>query len=868
MSTDQKKPLIRPLENGPLEVENLELFTNSRNEEITTESPMQLCRCGNSRTKPYCDNSHEATGFTDAKCDDRVPDRKDHYRGRRITIHDNRGICSHAGYCTSLLPLVFKGGEPWIDPEAAEAERIIEVIEKCPSGALSYTVEGGSEVKDHPGKAEIHIDRNGPYRIKGGIAVENTDLGDDASDEHYTLCRCGESCNKPRCDGSHWYADFKDDEGLTISAANRRRENPEARWIRAAGRDDFAATEKLVVQLAGRTVILSRIDGVYGAVEGVCPHQRGPLSEGTLVEGRIHCPWHGHRFDRISGKSLDGDADTASFPVEEREDGIYVEVAAAARSEWTVSHVMTETMVNWGIDTVFGMVGHSNLGLAEAIRIQAERGALRYFGIRHEGAAAFAASGYAKASGKPAACLSIAGPGATNLLTGLWDAKVDRVPVLALTGQVQTQFFGPGAFQEIDLPDAFHGVADFSQTVLPGSRHAELMSLALKHAILNRDVAHLIFPDEVQTIDAAAEAPDYPDGRLTPRTIAPPEEALAEAGYRIGRARKPVVIVGYGARDAMGDILSFAEKLNAPILTTFKAKGQISDYHPLGAGVLGRSGTPVASTLMNGADLLIVFGASFSQHTGIDTDKAVVQVDFDPMALGKFHAVSTPVLGECATSARLLTGLIPSGRRREGTVEEVVALWKSWTDEKAVRAARDRGRGLSSALIFDRLSDAVDTRALMAVDVGNNTYSYGRYFRAREQRTIMSGYLGSIGFAFPAAMGAWAARTGRPVVSISGDGGFGQYMNEFTTAVKYQMDITHILLNNSELGKISKEQRGGGWDVWQTGLTNPTFAAYAENCGGLGIRVEKIEELDDALKTVLAHRGPSLLEIVSDPELI
>ncbi|MDF1568550.1 MAG: thiamine pyrophosphate-binding protein [Spirochaetaceae bacterium] len=868
MKGEKPIPLIRPLENGPLEVEHLENFTNSRNEAIQTESPMQLCRCGHSRTKPFCDNSHEAAGFTSEKCNERIPDVKEHYRGRRITIHDNRGICSHAGFCTSLLPLVFKGGEPWIDPDAADMQTIIDVIEKCPSGALSYSIESENEIKDHPGDAEIHIDRNGAYQVRGGIEIENTDLGDDASDEHYTLCRCGESCNKPRCDGSHWYADFRDDEGLTISAANRKRENPEPQWIRAAAREDFAGSDKLVIRISGRTVVLTVSGGIYGAIEGVCPHQRGPLSEGTLAEGHIHCPWHGHRFDRISGKSLDGDADTASFPVEERKDGIYVQIASPSRSEWTISHVMVETMVNWGVDTVFGMVGHSNLGVAEAIRLQENLGALRYIGIRHEGAAAFAASGYAKASGRPAACLSIAGPGATNLLTGLWDAKVDRVPVLALTGQVQTQFFGPGAFQEIDLPDAFHGVADFSQTVLPGSRHAELMSLALKHAILNRDVAHLIFPDEVQTIDAGEEAPDHPDGRLTPRSITPPQEAVAEAGYRLGKSRKPVVIVGFGAREAMPEVLAFAEKLNAPVLTTFKAKGQISDYHPLGAGVLGRSGTPVASTLMNGSDLLIVFGASFSQHTGIDTDKAVIQVDFDPMALGKFHSISTPVLGDCAVSARLLADLIDPHQSREGTAGEVAALWESWTQEKSRRASKNRGRGLSSALIFDRLSEAIDEDALIAVDVGNNTYSYGRYFRARGQRTIMSGYLGSIGFAFPAAMGAWAAQTGRRIVSISGDGGFGQYMNEFLTAVKYKMNITHILLNNNELGKISKEQQGGGWDVWQTGLTNPSFARYAENCGGFGVEVKKIDDLSPALTDAFDYDGPSLVEISSDSELI
>ena len=200
---------------------------------------------------------------------------------------------------------------------------------------------------------------------------------------------------------------------------------------------------------------------------------------------------------------MGNDLEVETLEVREEEGRVEVSVPQPKRSNWTISHVIAETMVEWGVDTVFGMVGHSNLGMAEAIRVQEERGTMRYFGIRHEGAAAFAASGYAKVSGKPAACLSIAGPGATNLLTGLWDAKVDRAPILALTGQVNTQVLGPGAFQDIDLASAFEAVANFSQTVLPGSDHAALASLALKSAIVERNVSHLILPDEVQVLDAS-----------------------------------------------------------------------------------------------------------------------------------------------------------------------------------------------------------------------------------------------------------------------------------------------------------------------------------------------------------------------------
>jgi thiamine pyrophosphate-dependent acetolactate synthase large subunit-like protein len=321
-------------------------------------------------------------------------------------------------------------------------------------------------------------------------------------------------------------------------------------------------------------------------------------------------------------------------------------------------------------------------------------------------------------------------------------------------------------------------------------------------------------------------------------------------------------------------VLKLAEKLKAPVLTTFKAKGQIADDHPLAAGVLGRSGTPVASWCMNESDLLVVFGASFSNHTGITTKKPIIQVDFDAMTLGKFHPVELPVLGEIGLTAEWLWRALPEDTGAIDQQAELAERWQIWRDEKAARRSRDRGQGINSASLFETLSTLIPAGAVIAVDVGNNTYSFGRYFECRGQRVLMSGYLGSIGFAFPAAMGAWAATQAQPdyrartVVSVSGDGGFGQYMAEFTTAVRYEMNLTHVLLNNSELGKISKEQRAGHWPVWQTKLRNPDFAAYAKSCGGLGIRVESLDDLADALKRALAYEGPALVDVMADVELI
>ena len=656
----------------------------------------------------------------------------------------------------------------------------------------------------------------------------------------------------------------------------------ELNWQCVADVDELPAGRVKTVTAGVHSMALTNIDGEYTAMDNRCPHQGGPLGEGSIEIGEggqcwLRCPWHGWDFDPKTGRPPGGHEDSGQqlFPIDVREDGIYVGLEPDPPHQTTVTDLMVETMTNWGVTSVFGMVGHSNLGLADALRLEESNGRLNYYGIRHEGAAAFACSGYAKLTGKPAACLTIAGPGATNLMTGLWDAKVDRAPVLALTGQVDVQVLGPGAFQEIDLHSAFAPVARFSQTVLHTSKHAELMTLACKNAIVERDVAHLIFPDDVQTLAAAESATaSGPAGRLATPAIAPDAVALAAATKLIGESKRPIVIVGYGARDAMEDVVTLAEQLNAPVLTTFKAKGQISDHHPLAAGVLGRSGTPVASWFMNECDLILAFGSSFSNHTGITPKRPIIQVDFDRMALGKFHSVTVPVWGEIGVTAKRLASDIGSASHTIDQRPEVETRWGIWREEKASRLDDNRGEGISSAVVFTALTDAVPDDAIIAVDVGNNTYSFGRYFECKSQRVLMSGYLGSIGFSFPAAMGAWAATQdqdefkGRRVISVSGDGGFGQYLADFTTAVKYDMNITHVLLNNSQLGKISKEQRAGEWPVWQTSLHNPSFAAYANLCGGHGLRVKTPDRMREALDDALAHNGPALVEIVTDADLI
>ncbi len=627
-----------------------------------------------------------------------------------------------------------------------------------------------------------------------------------------------------------------------------------------------------MVVVGDRALCLTRTEEGYGALDNRCPHQGGPLGEGQIEDELVICPWHGFEYDPLTGAPPDGYGDFATtYPIEERDDGLYVELPTYEYSP-TLMDQMVDVMTDWGVDTVFGMVGHSNLGLSDAFRRAEEAGRLRYFGIRHEGGGAFAASAYGKLTGRPAACFSIAGPGATNLLTGLWDAKVDRTPILALTGQVQSQVLGPGAFQEIPTAEAFSAVAEWSQTVVSSENASELMALAVKHTVIQRDVAHLVFPDEVQERAGLSEPPLRPrQGRISTTTIAPPESDLERAVTLLSAAQRPVIIVGNGARPYRARIVEFAEKFDYPVITTFKAKGVISDDHPLGCGVLGRSGTPVGSSMMGRADCLLVLGASFSNHTGISQKKPTIQVDFDRMMLGKFHPVDVPLWGEIERTVSLLEDRLEP-RRAPKIRAEIAERKERWRAEKRRRAEmRDRRGAMHPASLFEILARLVPKDAVLPVDVGNNTYAFGHYFECKaDQDILMSGYLGSIGFALPAALGAWAATRGtRKVVSIGGDGGLGQYLAEFTTAVKYEMAITHVVLNNNELAKISREQVSALRPVWQTSLVNPDFAEFAKLCGGAGFRVDEPEELEGALQAALAVEGkPSLVQVRTSPRWV
>ncbi|MDD3856889.1 MAG: thiamine pyrophosphate-dependent enzyme [Methanoculleus sp.] len=505
------------------------------------------------------------------------------------------------------------------------------------------------------------------------------------------------------------------------------------------------------------------------------------------------------------------------------------------------------------------MPGASALPLVDAVR--RNRNA-RYIVVRHEQTAALAASAYNKFTGKIAVCLTIAGPGATNLATGLYDAKEDHASVLALSGQVKTQYAGPGGIQEIDQDAFFRPITVFNNTVADPTTAVKLLTRALRYAIIARGVAQLSLPNDIQREPLDATYCER-ETCLPEVGVAPTNEAIAAAAEAIDGAARPVILAGFGAMRAAGPVLDLAETIQAPIVTTFRAKGILPDENEWVAGLHGQLGTPHALTLVLKSDLVIACGASFSDLTGVPREKQAVHIDIDPLQLGK-HPLAVGVWGDCAVAIpRIREQVRP--RDDPGTRQWLAEKKQEWRD-RLDREADPEAVPLRPPYIMKVLSETLPEDAVISLDVGENQWWFGRNFRMKRQRFAMSGYLGTMGFGLPGAIAAKLAYPEKNVVCITGDGGFGMVMADFTTAVKYDLPITVLVLNNHDLAMIREEQREADYPSFGTDLTNPDFAAYAEACGGVGIRVKKPEDLTGAVLKALAMNKPALIDIETDPK--
>ena len=525
----------------------------------------------------------------------------------------------------------------------------------------------------------------------------------------------------------------------------------------------------------------------------------------------------------------------------------------------TVADVLVSELAAWGITLYFGIPGSSSLPLVDAVRRNPDA---HYVVVRHEQTAALAASAYNKFTGKVAVCLTIAGPGATNLATGLYDAKEDRASVLSLNGQVQAQYAGPGGVQEIDQDAFFRPIAVFNNTVADPSTAVKLLTRALRYAIVGRGVAQLSLPNDIQR-EALEPAYCERETCLSSVMAAPTDEAVRAAAEAIDGAARPVILAGFGAMRAAGAVLDLAETIRAPIVTTFRAKGILPDENEWIAGVHGPLGTPHAERLVAESDVVIACGASFSDFTGIPGEKRAVHIDIDPLQLGK-HLFAAGVYGDCAVAIPMIRERV---RPREDTE---VGAWlagqkQEWLNQLD-READPEAVPIRPPYIMKVLSETLPEDAVISLDVGENQWWFGRNFRMKRQRFAMSGYLGTMGFGLPGAIAAKLAYPDATVVCITGDGGFSMVMADFVTAVKYDLPIVVAIMNNHELAMIREEQREANYPPYGTELTNPDFVAYAEACGGAGIRVARPQDLADAVLQAIRMNVPVVVDIETDPK--
>jgi len=530
-----------------------------------------------------------------------------------------------------------------------------------------------------------------------------------------------------------------------------------------------------------------------------------------------------------------------------------------ARKGMTVSDVLVEQMAEWGIKYVFGIPGTSSLGLVDALRKNTK---LKYIQVRHEQTAAFMASAYGKLTGHIAACLTVAGPGATNLATGLYDAKLDHAPVLALTGLVKRQLIGPGSFQEIDQHSFFEPICVFNHILMSEDQTTSLTTLAIKHALIDRGVSHISVPNDIQKLPCNASVMPM-EGRIPNSNILQCEHLIRKAAFIVDKATRPVIISGFGSLGQGGKLLRFAEKITSPIVTTFRGKGVIDEDNELYVGSHGTIGSTAAARLVRQSDLLIVIGSSFSDMTQIPPMK-MIQIDINPMMIAKNHPVEVGLWGNSSEILPKLTEAVEE-KKNDDYHSEIVRLKKEWVSS-LMQEADSSQMPIRPQYIIKVLNDAIASDAIISLDVGENGWWFGRnFFMKHTQQMVMSGYLASMGTGLPGAMVAQLAYPDKQVVCITGDGGFSMVMGDFLTAVKYKLPVKVFLLNNKQLGMILQEQKVENYPNWQTELYNCDFAQYAQNCGGIGIVVRDPKELERAVGKALSLKKPVIVDIETDP---
>lgn len=524
-------------------------------------------------------------------------------------------------------------------------------------------------------------------------------------------------------------------------------------------------------------------------------------------------------------------------------------------SDKRTGKMLTEQMIQWGIDHIYGLPGDSINEFVEDLRKQEDN--INFIQVRHEEVGALAASAYAKLTGKIGACLSITGPGAIHLLNGLYDAKQDGVPVLAIVGQVSSNKVGTDAFQEVNLERLFDDVAVFNRRAESAEQLPDLLNMAIRSAYKNGGVSVLIVPDDLFAVkhnNKFLTAIEYEKPKFTPD-----HESVSNSVSLLNKAEKPVILAGRGTRNSRKELVDFAEKIKAPIVVSLLGKGTIPHYHELNLGQHGQIGTKPAYEAVMEADLLLLIGTSFPYREYLPDHVKAIQMDISAEKIGNIYPITVGLCGDVNTTLPLLSSAV-SGKDESSFLKKYQDKMKKWHIQM-FQEKKEEVDPIHPPQVMYALEQVVDDDAVISCDVGNVTVWTIRFFPFTNQRFVISGRLASMGCGLPGAIAGQIANPGKQVIAICGDGGFSMVMHDFVSAVKNNLPVKIVVLNNSKLAMIKYEQQEMGNLNYKTDLGGMDFAAFAESCGGEGYRIDRADELSSVINRAFQSDKPTIIDV-------
>jgi pyruvate dehydrogenase (quinone) len=531
-----------------------------------------------------------------------------------------------------------------------------------------------------------------------------------------------------------------------------------------------------------------------------------------------------------------------------------------------VAEQFVDIVVRAGVKRLYGVVGDSLNPVVDAIRRNA---AIDWVQVRHEETAAFAAGAEAQITGRLAACAGSCGPGNLHLINGLYDAHRSMAPVLALASQIPSSEIGLGYFQETHPDQLFRECSHYSELISSPKQMPRLLQTAIQHAVGRSGVSVVSLPGDI----ASAPAPDrtIETALVTSRpSVRPGDTEIDKLVAMIDEAEKVTLFCGSGTAGAHAEVMQFAEKIKSPVGHALRGKEWIQYDNPFDVGMSGLLGYGAAYEATHECDLLILLGTDFPYNAFLPDDVKIVQVDVRPERLGRRSKLDLAVWGDVRETLRCLVPRVrPKGNRRfldkmlkkhADALEGVV---------KAYTRKVDRHVPIHPEYVASVLDELADEDAVFTVDTGMCNVWAARYISPNGSRRVIGSFShGSMANALPMAIGAQFTDRRRQVVSMSGDGGFSMLMGDFLTLVQYDLPVKVVLFNNSSLGMVELEMLVAGLPSYGTTNKNPDFAAVARACGAYGVRVEKPKQLAGALKDAFAHRGPALVDIVTDPNAL